>query len=453
LTDTLKHTVQTSALLVAIMSPFFLQGTWCADEVRWFGEANERRAATREGSVKERIFVVRSMETDESNWPATLRDSSNKVLKGYLFHPPPSDLDEETRPYGWPKPQERDHDYTAAVRRLASDIARQIKAIKAINAASAGPGPEQISRNVFLGFMHDTIETRPELRERLTSAGLTVLPPEADDPVDEASLREALDKHLGQCAGLVLAANEYGGTWPRDQPGGFIGLQIQKARQLKVDFYLWLQIDDPGKAKKPDYRQYLETLCQQPGLAWRHEDLDRFIEHVMDGLNKPDLRQPDPDLENNAVICSNQPDDKVLCSEFSDIIKEILRETGRDNYEFAFADPKSEQIKLTNIEKRIRESDTVLVLCFDQDWDWARRVLRQLNLLSHLRTGGKARLLVAGPRDMQEGLYDARTLGFRTIDGLSIDEAQLKDLLKREIQSALQPKNNTPSNGTARPAR
>ena len=58
----------------------------------------------------------------------------------------------------------------------------------------------------------------------------------------------------------------------------------------------------------------------------------------------------------------------------------------------------------------------MLVLCFDQDWDWARRLLRRLNGSGHARADGKVRLLVAGPRDRKEGRYDARTLGFQTLE-------------------------------------
>jgi hypothetical protein len=292
--------------------------------------------------------------------------------------------------------------------------------------------------------MHDMIEARPELRQRLTGAGLRVLPPDADDPVDEASLREQLDRHLGQCQALVLIANEYGGLWPREQPGGFIGLQIDKARELGIPLYLWLQLDDPAHAKRPDYRALLETLAREPGQTLRHADLGRFVAHITEELNRQ-AAAPDPVWGNDAVICSNRPGDEAGGTEFAKTVLQALRETGRGSTRFDFADRTIPRIALSNVEEELRESDTVVVLCFDQDWRWARPLLRELNQLNHLRTGGKTRLLVVGPRDRQGGIYDAEPLGFETIDAINIAPDRLKDLLKQKMQAA------RPRNGADRP--
>jgi hypothetical protein len=36
LTDNLKRKVERSALLLVVMSPFYLGSAWCGDEVNWF---------------------------------------------------------------------------------------------------------------------------------------------------------------------------------------------------------------------------------------------------------------------------------------------------------------------------------------------------------------------------------------------------------------------------------
>jgi hypothetical protein len=425
ITDTLKDTVQQSATLVAVMSPFFLQGDWCRNEVKWFTEA-----CAAQGGASGRIFVVRALETKEAAWPDTLRDSAGQVLKGYSFYPQATDIDEETRPFGWPMPNDRDQDYSAAVRRLASDITRRLKAIEAVNQ----PRPA-VARSVFLGLMHDTVEVRGELRQKLTHAGLSVLPEEADDPVDEASLREQMGRHMEQCQALVMVANEHGTLWPRDQLGGALGLQLQRAEALKIPAYTWLQVADTATIRRPAYRGFVENLKAQPSLVLDHADVAGFVGHVSQGVSRKPDRQQTPMLESNAVICSNRPADEIIGTQFASTVRELLRETGRDNYTFDFADPKAEQIKLANLEKRPRDADTVLVLCFDQDWDWARPLLRQLNLLSFMRNGSKARMFLAGPRDMQEGLYDAMALGFNTIDVVNVGPDQLKDRLRTAMAS------------------
>src|SRR6266487_3643496 len=61
--------------------------------------------------------------------------------------------------------------------------------------------------------------------------GLQVLPPENDEAWDEASLRERVAAYLDQVDAIVLCANQYCGTSPRDQNGGFVSLQVQKAKE------------------------------------------------------------------------------------------------------------------------------------------------------------------------------------------------------------------------------
>ena len=70
-----------SALMLLVMSPFYLQSDWCGDEVGWFTAADPERAADGD------LFVVRVVPTDEEKWPSTLRDEQGATLPGYRFHP------------------------------------------------------------------------------------------------------------------------------------------------------------------------------------------------------------------------------------------------------------------------------------------------------------------------------------------------------------------------------
>ena len=53
------HKASTSALLIVIMSDFYLDSDWCKDEAAWFEEADGGWANT-DG----RIFVVKTSRTD-----------------------------------------------------------------------------------------------------------------------------------------------------------------------------------------------------------------------------------------------------------------------------------------------------------------------------------------------------------------------------------------------------
>src|SRR5262249_26688941 len=156
-------------------------------------------------------------------------------LPGYVFHPP-TEPGEPTDPLGWPSPSEDDDkEYWTERSRLAQQISKQLKRLEWMEANTPADTklaavPLSVGRNVFLGYMHDTLEdVRLELRHKLEDQGITVLPPQAGgDPVDESTLRKALSTYLGQSETMLLIANEYGGSWPVGQEGGHIGLQLQK---------------------------------------------------------------------------------------------------------------------------------------------------------------------------------------------------------------------------------
>jgi hypothetical protein len=61
--------VRGSALLVVIMSPFYLASAWCGKEVAWFAEETRSRIAPRA-----RVFVVHAQPTERGAWPPPLAD-------------------------------------------------------------------------------------------------------------------------------------------------------------------------------------------------------------------------------------------------------------------------------------------------------------------------------------------------------------------------------------------
>jgi hypothetical protein len=426
--DEIKDAVRRSALQVVIMSRYWFETSWCADEARWFVEG-----AARSGGHRDRIFVVRAEPTDEVLWPETLRDSGGHVLKGYQFHTASSEFD-DAEIFGWHNSAETrpDPDFSKAAGKLARDLSRQLK--RMADGDRAIPTQPRTRRTIFLGLMHDTIEDRDELRTALSAKGLSVVPPAADDPVDEPTLREALERHLPQSQAMVLAANRYLGGWPRSEPGGFIGLQVQEAQKRSLACHLWLQLGDLAEVRKPECREYLASLLAQPtGVQVWRDDLAGFVEQISNG---PDQPEPPAD-EPLAVICANEAQDAVMGRQIEDALNDTLSAIGLASHSFRFKDPRNEQIKLANLGKRIKEAGAVLVLCFDQQWEWARSLLRQLHPLTPPKDTAKARLLIAGPEDRQEGIWNAHPLGFRTIDGVNLEVPQLRQRLREAIEIAL----------------
>jgi len=76
LTAQLRSRIEESALLLIVMSRFYLSSEWCGKEVAWFEAAARSRVAPRS-----RIFIVHPEPTDRAKWPSALHD-----LPGYTFH-------------------------------------------------------------------------------------------------------------------------------------------------------------------------------------------------------------------------------------------------------------------------------------------------------------------------------------------------------------------------------
>jgi TIR domain len=115
LSDELKSRIEGSALLLIVMSPFYLGSKWCGKEVAWFAEAARSRIAP-----NARIFVVQAFRTELDRWPEPLRQ-----LPGYLFfgRHPRADLE---LPLGLIGDADDKALFKAALYNLAGQIKQQI---------------------------------------------------------------------------------------------------------------------------------------------------------------------------------------------------------------------------------------------------------------------------------------------------------------------------------------
>jgi hypothetical protein len=110
--------VRKAALLLVIMSDFYLDSEWCKNEAAWFEEARGGWANT-DG----RIFVVKAGPTDLKRWPKFLRDERDETLPGYNFY-------KQDRPGESARPLlKTDAAYALAKSALADQIAMQLKLI------------------------------------------------------------------------------------------------------------------------------------------------------------------------------------------------------------------------------------------------------------------------------------------------------------------------------------
>jgi hypothetical protein len=118
LTPALREKVNGSAILMIVMSPTYLESTWCNDELKWFRE----QVMEREGRGRGRVFVVRAMPTDEKRWPDFLRDERGHAMLGFCFHD--SDNKKVSLPFGyW---GERNEAYGRAIASLLTPLVARL---------------------------------------------------------------------------------------------------------------------------------------------------------------------------------------------------------------------------------------------------------------------------------------------------------------------------------------
>ena len=411
LTANLRTKVEQSALMLLVMSPFYLQSDWCGNEVGWFS-AGGGRIGTADGD----LFVVRVVPTDEKKWPATLRDEKGATLPGYRFHPAmrPGEMCE---PLGWPEPTADDSAYMDLVGQLARDIAKRLTKLRWARdnaprgVAVAASVPESVGRRVFLGYMHDTLSQGDEdipaaLRAAFAAAGITALPPEDATPADEDLLRRALATYLPQAEACILVANQFISSWPAGQPGGFLSFQLEEARSKRVPAYLWLRVADLGRVKLGSYRIYLEQLrneADEKGLSLSHEDLDAFVASVVARLDK--AKDPEPDVERLAVVCANGRGQVAEWDAFLDQIVRILDDKELPSW-IAPIDQQTGQIRIEELNQTLDQADTILIVCFDQNYQWAHRLWSQIKSRGLMRNPNAKRIFVLGPRDLQKGVFN-----------------------------------------------
>ena len=419
LSEGLTAKAKQSALLLVVMSHYYLDSPWCRDELKWFSD---------QAGSNDKVFVVKAFNTAVELWPPALKPDGHPLL-GFTFYST-EDPDELGKPLGWPKPDKTEKAYWDALWKLANAIATQLKRLEysaAKTSASAGAQrnsetvPPRVGRTLFLGYMHDSLhDLRADLRSRLDKAGFKIVPLAGDDPVDEATVRSAFETYLAASDAIVLVANQNSELWPKGQEGGPLGLQLELAKQYRIPVHLWLQTTDLSTVRNQQYRSFLanvEANARGDADTLIHaEDIDAFVRYVSGKLDA--APKPSKGAEQLAVVCSNARVGQAKCDELQHIVTEALQEAEIPSIILGREDD-SGQIRLKPLEEDISGADTVVVvLCFDQEWGWASRIAKELGQTMGERA--KTRILVTGP-DYRKNQKFAPAFKFKTVVGVTPD--------------------------------
>ncbi len=219
LSTQLDQAIRGSALLLVLMSPYFLNSEWCRRELGYWAAAQVKKAGNPEG----RIHVVRVLPTDDALWPNELRESAHAgvrgeraVLPGYWFYDRvrAAENEESVRPFGYRRDlaKEAPQEFINELVDVSSRIARRLRALateledihrqnveKQQLAASGG----QI---VYLYARESHNRLWQSTRDELRIAGYIVEPdgPEPIIPERDEEIGSERVQRLRRCSALLL---------------------------------------------------------------------------------------------------------------------------------------------------------------------------------------------------------------------------------------------------------
>lgn len=436
----LKARVQGAALLLCILDEYYLKSPHCLDEITAFLERHPN--AIEQG----RIFVVITKPVPRETWPTELSAGTAGQVVGIDFysHARPG---EPTLPLGWPKPDFSDPKYKDQLLRLGKDLEASLRRLKYAETQNGGECarpldalPRSVGRSVLIGYGEEGEEDlRNEIREHLRGRHINVWPPAAsEEPVDEASVRGMLEKHLPNVHALVLILGPHCGRWPKGERAGHVSLQLDAARAAGVPAYVWLTVDDLDDVKRSGYQEYLQDLERAaPNAAepfrLRFGAAAEFAEYCAKML---DGREPAAGAEQWAIVWYNSPvEERPEHSSFREIVLDTVADGGRPLWRNrAEADGR---ISLVKLREELEKADVITLICFDDQMKWTTSYAAELHKLIDDQGRRQARLVVVGPRSLGKGVIDLRTFGFMTIDGTQLEESGLRESIRNAIDGAL----------------
>jgi hypothetical protein len=244
LSDELKKRVESSALLLIVMSPFYLGSGWCGKETEWFAAAARSRIAS-----GRRVFVVQAQPTEKASWPALITE-----LPGYKFFARHQEAQVDL-PLGSIGDKNDEVAFKQALYTLAGQIKLQIdELIKEGDTPPTPPTPVVVrltpqaraplappARLVCVDALggdatHEAVrEIHRILRQRNADVFIpSSLGPAPRDPVGAERYLQRLTRAKAQCDGLILL--RLGATSsPSDWLLEYLGEIRPAARRMRPD--------------------------------------------------------------------------------------------------------------------------------------------------------------------------------------------------------------------------
>jgi hypothetical protein len=384
-TPKIMDELQSSSVLLVVMSPGYLASEWCSNERSGFLAAARARA-----QAGGHLFIVEKTEVDRSNWPAEFAD-----VLGYRFWRPDPDSG-VPRTLGYPCPDPRvDRDYYRVIDDLAREMAAELNRVRAAVSVDT-PAPEDSgapSVSVFLATVTDDLhERREETKRYLEQQGIRVLP-DRYYPLDPDQFREAMVADLADCTAFAQLLSPLSGLRGAGLEHGLPTLQYEIAMANGSAIAQWRSQDlDVDEVVDEDQRRLLDSAHVMA------VPIEEFKEHVTELATR--VPEPEVDAGDDLVFVNHSADDDSLGNQVEALVLGLGRGCSLPLFK---ASPTERR---QDLERNLSSSDKVILLYGQSPQSWVReQLLHWHKLRARQRSRGRQNLAVCEcPPPKDEGL-------------------------------------------------
>jgi TIR domain/Domain of unknown function (DUF4062) len=381
--DEIEQQLRSSAVLVSVISPRYMQSEWCNRELVGFTKAAQDGGNLRVGNLQRVVKVLR-LPVERSVLPPLL----DEVLGGQFYRVDPASG--RARDLLLDPSADALQVFRARVDDVAQDLSRLLGAMAASGGAVAAAPQAPAADTVFLAWATgDLAEERERLRRELEARNYRVVPTAAP-PLDAARVRESVLAALREAKVAIHLIGALYGFVPEGEARSIIELQsdeaLYQASNSAAARIFWLA----PKAQPQDPRlSALVERLQQPAPQSGRVDLlaNQTIEDlktlVLDRLNPVSKSVPVAVKAASAwvyLMCDQL--DRTNVAPIQDFLFDQSLEVRLPLFE-----GDSEQIREEHYET-LKECDGVLIFWGKAKEGWLRTMLRDLNKVFGLgRTG------------------------------------------------------------------
>lgn len=301
-------------VLLAVISPCYLNSQWCKKELDIFFKAAEKSDIGAHIGNKSRVFKVIKTHVPHDRHPDELRG-----LLGYEF----SVLDERQNIIEFS--EEKGSKYWIGLNEVAGDIHKLIEKIDQPNNVKVQHPENSPEKTVYLAeTTSDLGEVRENIRRDLLSQGYTIFP-ERPLPhiLKDGKCSACVHEYLKRCKLSIHLIGQQYGLVPEGEERSIIQLQADMAaiqcKNEQLTRLIWMppDIDEKiGDARQKEYISALQNEAPQVAgtdlLKTSLEDFKTFIRDTLEKINKPPEIKNTPDAARRVyLVCDRQDQDSV----------------------------------------------------------------------------------------------------------------------------------------------